>query len=50
MSGAVARLLEQPELGHALAIKAKQVALSRFHPAAIARRHIEIYREILGHA
>jgi L-malate glycosyltransferase len=45
---AVAKLLDQPELGKRLAAEARQRAQERFHPAVIARRHLEIYREVLG--
>ena len=45
---AVERLLNEPELGHQLAAAAKKCARERFHPAVIARRHLEIYREVLA--
>ena len=38
----------QPELARALATEANHQALERFHPAVIARRHLEIYCEVLG--
>ena len=47
MAGAVEKLLEQPSLAHALAADANQRARERFHPRVIARRHLEIYREVL---
>ncbi len=43
----VARLLENPDLARRLAENAKMEALRRFHPQTIARRHLEIYREVL---
>ena len=48
MGGSVEKILKQPELGRALATTANQSALERFHPRVIARRHVEIYHEVLG--
>ena len=48
MNGAVENFLEQPEFARACAAEAKTRAKERFHPAVIARRHLEIYREVLG--
>jgi glycosyltransferase involved in cell wall biosynthesis len=48
MGGAVEKLLEQPPLARALAAEANRRARERFHPVIIARRHLEIYREVLG--
>jgi len=48
MSGAVEKFLTQPELARTLAVEANRQARERFHPAVIARRHLEIYREVLG--
>jgi glycosyltransferase involved in cell wall biosynthesis len=31
-----------------LAKRAKEKALTRFHPRAVAERHVEIYREVLS--
>jgi len=45
---AVGKLLNEPALGHQLAAEAKERARKRFHPVVIARRHLEIYREVLG--
>jgi glycosyltransferase involved in cell wall biosynthesis len=45
----VRRLLEDPALSARLATAAKLEARARFHPDVIARRHLEIYREVLGH-
>ena len=47
MSGAVEKMLAQPQLARALAVEANLQAQERFHPAVIARRHLEIYREVL---
>jgi len=43
----VARLLGEPGLGRQLVANAKAEAQRRFHPKIIARRHLEIYREVL---
>jgi glycosyltransferase involved in cell wall biosynthesis len=48
MGGAVEKLLEQPGLGRTLAAEARRNAQERFHPAVVSRRHLEIYREVLG--
>jgi glycosyltransferase involved in cell wall biosynthesis len=45
----VSRLLDDPILRARLAAAAKVEARARFHPEVIARRHLEIYREVLGH-
>jgi glycosyltransferase involved in cell wall biosynthesis len=47
MSGAVEKLLEQPQFARALAAEANRRAKERFHPVVVARRHLEIYREVL---
>ncbi len=47
MAGAVEKLLAQPSLARKLASDANRGAQDRFHPAVIARRHLEIYREVL---
>ena len=47
MSAAIAKLLAEPELGRTLAAEAKRQAQERFHPLVVARRHVEIYREML---
>jgi glycosyltransferase involved in cell wall biosynthesis len=44
----LARLLEDAALSTRLAAAAKIAALKKFHPEAIARRHLEIYREVLA--
>ncbi len=43
------RLLVEAGLSARLAGAAKTEARARFHPEIIARRHLEIYREVLGH-
>jgi glycosyltransferase involved in cell wall biosynthesis len=48
MVGAVEKILKRPDLARALAAKANQSARERFHPLVIARRHVEIYNEVLG--
>jgi len=47
MGGAVEKLLEQPPFARSLASAANQSAKERFHPLVVARRHLEIYREVL---
>jgi glycosyltransferase involved in cell wall biosynthesis len=46
----VEQLLAAPALRQRLAVDAKQRAHERFHPQVIARRHLEIYREVLKKA
>lgn len=48
MGGAVEKILAEPELARTLSAAARQSARARFHPAVIARRHLEIYGEVLG--
>ena len=48
MRNAVEKLLGQPSLAQTLAKEANRRAHGRFHPAVIARRHLEIYREVLN--
>jgi len=43
----VARLLDDRSLKQQLAVNAKAEAQRRFHPQVIARRHVEIYGEVL---
>ena len=47
MCGAVERVLADAGLRARLRDAAKARARERFHPAVIARRHLEIYREVL---
>jgi glycosyltransferase involved in cell wall biosynthesis len=47
MRDGIARMLEHPAEVRALAGPARQQARERFHPRVIARRHVEIYREVL---
>lgn len=48
MSQAVERLLTDRTLAAQLAQRARAQALARYHPESVARRHLEIYREVLG--
>jgi len=48
MGGAVEKLLGQPEFARALAAEANRRAKERFHPVIVARRHLEIYGEVLN--
>ena len=41
-------VLENREHAQKMAIQAKQRAIERFHPSAVAEQHIKIYAEILG--
>jgi len=50
LGAGVVRVLEDRQLAGDLAARAKAVASERFHPLAIAKRHVEIYREVLGKA
>ncbi len=47
MGDTVEKLLAQRELARTLAREANRRAQERFHPVVIARRHLEIYREVL---
>lgn len=48
MAHGVERLLASPDLRARLSGDARNQALVRFHPKAVAQRHLEIYREVLG--
>jgi glycosyltransferase involved in cell wall biosynthesis len=48
MSRMIERCLEQPDFAVGLAARARLEAETRFHPLAVARRHIEIYQELLS--
>jgi glycosyltransferase involved in cell wall biosynthesis len=48
MAAAIEQLLGDEALRRRLREAAKADAVKRFHPAAVARRHVEIYREVLG--
>jgi glycosyltransferase involved in cell wall biosynthesis len=48
MRGGVGKLLDDAKLARELATMAKAAARERFHPLVIARRHVEIYREVLS--
>jgi glycosyltransferase involved in cell wall biosynthesis len=48
MVNATERLLLDPAGARSMAAHARQIAAERFHPKVIARRHIEIYREVLA--
>jgi glycosyltransferase involved in cell wall biosynthesis len=45
---AVERALSDPDAAKRRAVAAKEYARTRFHPRAIAQRHLEIYREVLS--
>lgn len=48
MAGAVARVLQHPAAAAEVARQAKLQARERCHPLVVARRHLEIYREVLA--
>jgi glycosyltransferase involved in cell wall biosynthesis len=48
IQGGVSNLLDDSGLARALAATAREQARERFHPQVIARRHVEIYREVLS--
>ena len=48
MRGAIERVLGNPAGAREVARQAKVRAKARFHPEVIARRHVEIYREVLN--
>jgi glycosyltransferase involved in cell wall biosynthesis len=45
---AIESLLVEPGLAERLAIRARLEAVIKFSPATVARKHLEIYREIVG--
>jgi glycosyltransferase involved in cell wall biosynthesis len=47
MTGAVRKLLEDRSAAERMAQQARQIALERFHPLAVARKHLDIYRQVL---
>ncbi len=44
----VGQLLDDPEMRRELIANARVDARARYHPDVIARRHLEIYRQVLG--
>jgi len=48
--GAVQQLVENPAMRESMARRSRAVAMQRFEPGVIARRHLEIYQEVLGRA
>jgi glycosyltransferase involved in cell wall biosynthesis len=47
MRDAVSRALKNTRFARELAAKTRARARDRFHPRAIAQRHLQIYREVL---
>ena len=47
MRDAVNRMLTNPELANRLAAQAHLDARAIYHPTVIARRHLEVYREVI---
>lgn len=50
MRGAIEKLLTDPALVSRLVQNGRRQARERFHPRAVAERHLEIYREVLRSA
>jgi glycosyltransferase involved in cell wall biosynthesis len=48
MTAAVEKILRDKSSARALAVRAREEALVRFKPEVIARRHVEIYRDVTG--
>lgn len=48
MRGCLERLVREPETRARLGTAGRITAQERFHPKVIAKRHVEIYREVLG--
>jgi glycosyltransferase involved in cell wall biosynthesis len=48
MAAGVKRLLDEPRLAEELVRTARQNARDRYHPLSIARRHVEIYDEVVS--
>jgi glycosyltransferase involved in cell wall biosynthesis len=48
MAEAIGKIFQNKSLAQEFAKRAKEEALARFRPEVIARRHVEIYREVLG--
>jgi glycosyltransferase involved in cell wall biosynthesis len=48
MRAGVSKLLDDASLARAMADKARQQARERHHPLVVARRHVEIYQEVLS--
>jgi glycosyltransferase involved in cell wall biosynthesis len=49
ISGQIEKALARPAAMVEMAGRAKKLARERFHPEVVARRHLEIYREVLAH-
>lgn len=48
MRNAVSRILSEPTLVSHLVVNGKRQALEKFHPRAVAMRHLQIYEEVLN--
>ena len=48
MSRQIEKLLANPSMAEQMAANARAAALLRYHPTVVARRHLEIYRELLA--
>ncbi len=47
MRSCVERIFSEPGLSHRLAAQAHRLAWERFHPTAIAKKHLEVYGEVI---
>jgi glycosyltransferase involved in cell wall biosynthesis len=47
MREGVSRLLEDAQLASSLSVNGKEEAKTKYHPLVIAKKHVEIYREVL---
>jgi glycosyltransferase involved in cell wall biosynthesis len=47
---AITSLLVEPNLAETLATRARREAVAKFSPLTVARKHLEVYREIVGSA
>jgi glycosyltransferase involved in cell wall biosynthesis len=48
MRAAVEKVLADSATALGIAAQARRIAQERFHPRIIARRHLDIYNEVLG--
>jgi hypothetical protein len=48
MRAGVEKIVCDDAFAKAASERAKQMALVRFHPHTVARKHLEIYREVTG--
>jgi len=46
----LSRLLRDRELRHRMGARGREIAEARFHPARVAEKTMQVYREIIGRA